>query len=77
MNGEAIKEKQASMEHPLHLETPLLRSSRLSKKVGCSVWLKIEALQNSGSFKDRGLGLLCQKVLKLIMNEKTDNVVLH
>ena len=47
---------------PLHLETPLLRSRKLSEKAGASVWLKLENVQNSGSFKVRGLGLLAQKV---------------
>lgn len=65
MNGQAkgeVNQKQAALDYPIHLETPLLRSNKLSEKVGCSVWLKIEALQNSGSFKDRGLGHMCQKV---------------
>ena len=47
---------------PLHIVTPLLKSRKLSDKVGCSVWLKLENVQTSGSFKSRGLGRLCQKV---------------
>ncbi len=47
---------------PLHIVTPLLKSSKLSTKMGCSVWLKLENVQTSGSFKSRGLGRLCQKV---------------
>ena len=47
-------------EQPLHIETPLLHSQRLFKQTGKSVYLKIEALQPSGSFKMRGIGRLCQ-----------------
>ena len=46
----------------LHVVTPLLKSKKLSDKVGASVWLKLENVQNSGSFKIRGLGHFCQKV---------------
>ncbi len=54
--------EQASEPQPLHLETPLLKSRKLSEKVHANVWLKLENCQNSGSFKVRGLGLLAQKV---------------
>lgn len=46
---------------PLHIETPLLLSKTLSDTVGCNVWLKMECVQNSSSYKARGIGLLCQK----------------
>jgi L-serine/L-threonine ammonia-lyase len=45
---------------PLHIETPLLASLALSQRLPCDVWLKMEALQPPGSFKLRGVGLLCQ-----------------
>ncbi len=45
---------------PLHIETPLLESRPLSLATGKSVWLKVDALQPSGSFKLRGLGLACE-----------------
>ena len=45
---------------PLHIETPLLESRPLSLATGKSVWLKMDALQPSGSFKLRGLGLACE-----------------
>lgn len=45
---------------PLHIETPLLESRPLSLATGKQVWLKIDALQPSGSFKLRGLGLACE-----------------
>lgn len=40
--------------------TPLFRSASLSHLVGNDVYLKLDALQASGSFKDRGMGHLCQ-----------------
>lgn len=46
----------------LHVETPLLRSGPLSKRLGVPVWLKMENEQKSGSFKLRGIGLLCARV---------------
>ena len=49
-------------EH-LHIETPLIKSTPLSLKVEGTVWLKMEALQPSGSFKLRGLGHACQRYL--------------
>ena len=46
---------------PLYTETPLLESSVLSKWLGIPVSLKMESMQPSGSFKNRGIGLLCQR----------------
>ncbi|WP_028585350.1 pyridoxal-phosphate dependent enzyme [Desulfogranum mediterraneum] len=43
----------------LHIETPLLPSRALSLESRRSVWLKLEALQPSGSFKLRGVGHAC------------------
>ncbi|HEY9100582.1 pyridoxal-phosphate dependent enzyme [Chitinimonas sp.] len=43
----------------LHIETPLLESLPLSARLGKEVWLKMEALQPSGSFKTRGIGHAC------------------
>jgi len=45
---------------PLHLETPLLESRPLTVAAGRPVWLKLEALQPSGSFKLRGIGHACE-----------------
>ncbi len=55
-------EGEKILDRPLHVQTPLLRSRKLSNKAGCSVWLKLDNVQNSGSFKVRGLGYHCQKV---------------
>ena len=46
---------------PLHHETPLFGSGPLSRELGVSVWLKMEALQPVGSFKLRGIGAACQE----------------
>ena len=46
------------MNH-LHIKTPLLESTPLSRISGAKVWLKMEALQPSGSFKLRGIGRAC------------------
>lgn len=45
---------------PLHTETPLLESRALSLSSGHRVWLKLDALQPSGSFKLRGIGRACE-----------------
>ena len=47
----------------LHIETPLIESIPLSRKVKGNVWLKMEALQPTGSFKIRGIGQACQHYL--------------
>ncbi|MFZ6745653.1 pyridoxal-phosphate dependent enzyme [Undibacterium sp. JH2W] len=45
----------------LHTSTPLLEHRRLSASLSRSVWLKMENTQPSGSFKLRGIGLMCQR----------------
>ena len=35
--------------------TPLIAATRLSEKTGCRVHLKVEGLNPTGSFKDRGM----------------------
>ncbi len=49
------------MTHTLHHRTPLLAHRQLSTQLNKSVWLKMENMQPSGSFKMRGLGSLCQR----------------
>ena len=48
----------------LHIETPLIESVPLSAGVQGTVWLKMEALQPSGSFKLRGIGYACQHYVR-------------
>eukprot|EP01060_Flectonema_neradi_P010748 TRINITY_DN17829_c0_g1_i1.p1 TRINITY_DN17829_c0_g1~~TRINITY_DN17829_c0_g1_i1.p1 ORF type:complete len:335 (+),score=73.08 TRINITY_DN17829_c0_g1_i1:56-1006(+) len=45
----------------LHVKTPYLKSIALSKEEGPNVYMKLDALQASGSFKDRGMLRLCQE----------------
>lgn len=47
----------------LHSSTPLLEHRNLSAQLGKQVWLKMENTQASGSFKLRGIGLLCQRAV--------------
>lgn len=47
--------------NPLHVKTPLLESLELSEIQGSRVFLKMDALQPSGSFKNRGIGFICTK----------------
>ncbi|KAB5531190.1 tryptophan synthase beta subunit-like PLP-dependent enzyme [Coniochaeta sp. 2T2.1] len=38
------------------VETPTIRSAPLSRAAGCNIYLKLDNLQPSGSFKSRGIG---------------------
>ncbi len=44
--------------------TPLVESGWLSSTTGCSVWLKVEANNPTGSFKDRGMTLAVSAALE-------------
>ncbi|KAL3477909.1 tryptophan synthase beta subunit-like PLP-dependent enzyme [Aspergillus californicus] len=56
------------------IETPLIESASLSKTAGCKVFLKLELLQPSGSFKSRGIGNLIRNALQ---NAENENKELH
>lgn len=43
----------------LHIDTPLLASTAMGARAGQAIWLKMDALQPSGSFKLRGIGHAC------------------
>lgn len=47
----------------LHIQTALLAHPQLSVALGKQIWLKMENTQPSGSFKLRGIGLLCQRAV--------------
>lgn len=57
--------------------TPLVKSEALSKEVGCNVYLKVEGMNPTGSFKDRGMVMAVAKALesgsKAIMCASTGN----
>ncbi|KAI1422189.1 tryptophan synthase beta subunit-like PLP-dependent enzyme [Xylaria sp. FL1777] len=48
----------------LHIETPCIPSRELSRATGCNIYLKLENLQPSGSFKSRGVGTLMSRALQ-------------
>lgn len=48
----------------LYIETPTLFSYPLSRHTGCRIYLKLESLQPSGSFKNRGIGHYCAEQAK-------------
>merc|ERR1711892_472216 len=52
------------MNKPLHVVTPLIPSSALSTLAGRDVFLKLENVQPSGSFKIRGIGRTMQEAVK-------------
>ncbi|KAJ2710302.1 catabolic L-serine/threonine dehydratase [Coemansia sp. D1744] len=47
----------------LHTSTPLMYSTSMSRQAGCNVWLKLENMQPTQSFKIRGIGNLCVQAL--------------
>ncbi|KAK7152730.1 hypothetical protein R3I93_010830 [Phoxinus phoxinus] len=51
-----------SKQNGFHVVTPLLESAGMSKRMGTTVFLKMESSQPTGSFKIRGIGHMCQNV---------------
>mgnify|MGYP001824371527 FL=1 len=49
------------MQKPLHVDTPCIHSPALTSGAAPEVWLKLDAVQPSGSFKIRGIGHACQE----------------
>ncbi|KAF2626092.1 tryptophan synthase beta subunit-like PLP-dependent enzyme [Macroventuria anomochaeta] len=56
--------------------TPLIHSTTLSKSAGCQIYLKLENLQPSGSFKSRGIGNLLLSHLSSL-SSPTDREKIH
>ncbi|XP_076603972.1 serine dehydratase-like [Chaetodon auriga] len=52
------------MAKHFHVNTPLLESVTMSKRVGTTTYLKMENSQPSGSFKIRGIGHLCEQLAR-------------
>lgn len=48
----------------LHIDTPLIESRELGMICDARVWLKMDALQPTGSFKIRGIGHACHQYVK-------------
>jgi threonine synthase len=57
--------------------TPLLRAARLSEEFGLDVYLKVEGLNPTGSFKDRGMTMAISKAVengsKIVVCASTGN----
>lgn len=51
------------ISQPLHINSPQVHSVAMSKRTGKQIMLKMDALQPSGSFKIRGIGLLCRQYM--------------
>ncbi|KAI8874726.1 tryptophan synthase beta subunit-like PLP-dependent enzyme [Backusella circina FSU 941] len=64
MEESSDEEQHFHMEQQtLHVPTPLIHSTKLSKKLHCNIYLKMENLQPSGSVKMRGVGNFCYKAV--------------
>ena len=50
---EMIRGARGHLDGLIH-RTPLVRSTTLGERLGCEVFLKLECLQKTGSFKPRG-----------------------
>ena len=59
------------------METPLVESSVLSKIAGCRIFLKLENLQPSASFKARGIGNLVLESVREQESSPQDDRPLH
>ncbi|XP_075291002.1 serine dehydratase-like isoform X2 [Opisthocomus hoazin] len=51
-------------QKPFHISSPVLESLALSRAAGTKVYMKLENVQPTGSFKIRGIGHLCQEAAK-------------
>lgn len=49
---------------PLHIVSPLLHSQGLTNLLHRNIYVKMDAMQPSGSFKIRGIGYHCQQLYK-------------
>jgi len=54
----------ADNQRYLHINSPLLESTKLSNLLQAKVFLKMDSSQPSGSFKIRGLGYLCSRLAR-------------
>ncbi|KAL1881826.1 catabolic L-serine/threonine dehydratase [Diaporthe australafricana] len=59
------------------IETPCVYSAPLSQAAGCNVYLKLENLQPSGSFKSRGIGNLMFRAVEATNSPSTSADDVH
>jgi L-serine/L-threonine ammonia-lyase len=60
LNMAADTNVKSATESGLFIRSPLIKSMPLSTLAGRDIYLKLDCLQPSGSFKDRGMANLCQ-----------------
>ena len=60
LSSTTCSSSRRSVEEQLFIKTPLVHSVVISERATVPVYLKLDALQCSGSFKDRGIGHFCQ-----------------
>jgi len=48
-----------------HIESPCVRSTTISNRLQTSVYLKLDIVQPTGSFKIRGIGNVCRKAVQV------------
>jgi threonine dehydratase len=61
MSGREREASEEEEEEGVYTVTPLVYSERYSSLCGRKVFLKMDNEQPSGSFKYRGISLLCQR----------------
>ncbi|KAG8158915.1 hypothetical protein KVR01_011358 [Diaporthe batatas] len=59
------------------IETPCVYSAPLSRVAGCNIYLKLENLQPSGSFKSRGIGNLMVRAVESTKSPSTSAEDVH
>lgn len=59
------------------IETPCIYSEPLSQVAGCNIYLKLENLQPSGSFKSRGIGNLMVRAVESTKSPSTSAEDVH
>ncbi|KAK2602518.1 hypothetical protein N8I77_009042 [Diaporthe amygdali] len=59
------------------IETPCVYSAPLSRAAGCNIYLKLENLQPSGSFKSRGIGNLMFRAVESTNSPSTSAEDVH
>ncbi|KAK0739247.1 tryptophan synthase beta subunit-like PLP-dependent enzyme [Apiosordaria backusii] len=55
------------------IETPLIYSAHMSRNAGCNIYLKLENVQPSGSFKSRGIGNMMLEAVLSTQNSNDNN----
>ncbi|KAF5864322.1 hypothetical protein ETB97_008100 [Aspergillus alliaceus] len=73
MGSVALQEVQPSFKTPW-VQTPLVESASLSRAAGCRVFLKLENVQPSGSFKSRAMG---NQILSHLIKPENANRPVH